>query len=152
MRIYIDGSCRPSTGLGGYGILMIDDKGQREVITGTQTDTTNNVMELRALIEALKIIKDRQLDRHYNIEIFSDSQYVVKGVIEWWDKWKSNGFKTSAGATVKNLDLWKEIEKLKNNVRCKLTWVRGHADNKEHNEVDKIVFDLTDKKDISLVV
>ena len=144
MKIYIDGSCRPSTRFGSYGILIIDAKGHRTTLTGTQEDVTNNVMEITALIEALKYIREHKLDAKNDIEIFSDSQYVVKGVMEWWEKWKANNFMTTTGP-VKNLDLWKHLAKLGKEVKYKLTWVKGHAENARHNEVDKIVYDLTSR-------
>lgn len=143
MQIFIDGSCRPSTRLGAYAILIIDDKGKKEVISGKQEDCTNNIMELKALAECLKHIKNKQLDKQYDIEIFSDSQYVVKGITEWWTKWQANGYKTSDGGDVKNLAIWKEINKLSKEVKCRLTWIKGHANNINHNEVDRIVFGLT---------
>lgn len=146
MNIYIDGSCRPNSKFGSYGILIIDDKGNRKTLTGTREDVTNNIMELTALIEALKHIRDNQLDTQYEIEIFCDSQYVVKGVSEWFPKWKANGYKTASGSDVKNLDLWKYVMKLAKEVKCKLTWVKGHATNERHNEIDRIVYDLTAEK------
>jgi len=146
MEIYIDGSCRPSSKLGGYAVLIIDDKGQQKIISGTQENVTNNIMELRALIEALKYIKEHKLDQQKEIEIFSDSQYVVKGVQEWWPKWKANNYRTTTGV-VKNLGLWKELEKLVTEVKCHLTWIKGHAANIKHNEVDQIVFNLTAPKE-----
>ena len=144
MNIYIDGSCKPTTRFGSYGVLIIDDKGNRKTLTGTQPDVTNNIMELTALIEALKHIRDNQLDKTNKIEIFCDSQYVVKGLSEWFPKWKANNFQTTAGP-VKNLDLWLELEQLRKQVVATLTWVKGHAENVRHNEIDKIVYDLTQK-------
>lgn len=151
MEIYIDGSCRPKSRFGGYGILIIDDKGQRTVISDTQEDVTNNIMELLALIEALKYIKQNQLDELYEIEIFSDSQYVVLGLTQWMTKWKANGYKTSTGEDIKNIGLWKTLDKLAKSVRCKLTWIKGHANNRLHNEVDELVFNLTAKKKNEIV-
>ena len=142
MNIYIDGSCRPSSKFGSYGVLIIDDKGNRHTLTGTQEDVTNNIMELTALIEALKYIRDNQLDSQYEIEIFSDSQYVIKGLTDWWPNWEANNYQTRTGP-VKNLELWKELVALTKVVKSKLTWVKGHALNEKHNEVDKIVYELT---------
>lgn len=142
MNIYIDGSCRPNSKFGSYGVLIIDDDGNRKTLTGTQEDVTNNIMELTALIEALKYIRANQLDSQYEIEIFSDSQYVVKGITEWYTKWKANNYMTTTGP-VKNLDLWKHLDKLMKAVKCKLTWVKGHGQNIQHNEVDRIVYELT---------
>lgn len=142
MNIFIDGSCRPSTRLGGYGILIVDDAGGRKTIAGVQADVTNNIMELVALIEALKYIQKNNLDKENEIEIFSDSQYVVRGVNEWWTKWKAQGYKNTAGP-IKNLELWKELETLCKEVKCRLTWIKGHALNKDHNEIDAVVFNIT---------
>lgn len=145
MKIYVDGSCRPSTRLGGFGVLIIDDNENRKVLTGIQKDVTNNIMELVALIEALKYVKEHQLDKQFDIEIFSDSRYVVDGVNEWWVKWKANGFRSTTGA-IKNLDLWKDLADLCQCVKCKLTWIKGHASNKDHNEIDAIATGLTAAK------
>lgn len=142
MNIYIDGSCRPKTRFGSYGILIIDDKGNRRTLTGTREDVTNNIMELTAFIECLKYIKENDLDKDNVIEIFCDSQYVVKGITEWYPKWKANNYQTSTGP-VKNLDLWKHAIKLSKDVKARLTWVKGHAENVRHNEIDRIVYDLT---------
>lgn len=142
MKIYIDGSCRPNSRFGSYGVLIENDKGDRKTLTGTQEDVTNNIMELTALIEAMKYIRDNQLDSSYEIEIFSDSQYVIKGLSEWYPKWQANNWQTSTGP-VKNLDLWKHAIKLSKEVKAKLTWVKGHAQNTKHNEVDQIVYELT---------
>ncbi len=142
MRIYIDGSCRPSSRNGAFGVLVIDDQGHRKVITGTRQEVTNNMMELTALIEALKYLIETKLDKENKVEIFSDSTYVVNGVNLWWVKWKANGYKTTTGL-VKNLELWKELEPLCAQVSCHLSWIKGHAGCAEHNEIDRIVFNLT---------
>ncbi len=146
MNIYTDGSYRPSTKLGAYGVLIIGDQGERTILKGVVENTTNNVVELQAFIEALKYIKAHQLDKTHKIEIFSDSQYVVKGATEWYTKWKKNGYMTSARTPVKNLEQWKEVEALTMEVRCTLTWVKAHANNISNNEIDKIVFALTETK------
>ncbi len=144
MEIYIDGSYRAKTKIGAYGILIIKD-GVKQVITGVAINVTNNIMEMTALLETLKFLKETRLHEYNEIEIFCDSQYVVKGVEEWWTKWEANGFLTSTGEPVKNLELWKELIALSKEVKGRLTWVKGHALNELHNEIDKIVFDLTAK-------
>lgn len=146
MKIYIDGSCRPNSRLGGYAIKVIPDKSEEYWITGTQNDVTNNIMELTALIKALEHIEAEKLDEKYEIEIFSDSQYVILGLSEWWPKWESNDFMNSKNKPVKNLELWKKLHDLSLRVRCKLTWVKGHANDAQHNEVDAAVFKLTSGK------
>jgi ribonuclease HI len=147
MEIYIDGSCRPSTKLGGYGVLIVNPHGIKKIITGKQENVTNNMMELQALIAALTYIQEftKSNKKSYNFQIYSDSQYVVKGINEWWNMWKLNGYKTSSGP-VKNLDLWKKIDDLMQNIKFSVTWVKGHSSNVRHNEIDKIVFDITDEK------
>lgn len=145
MNIYIDGSCRPSSRFGSYGILIIDDNGNRKTLTGTRDDVTNNIMEMMALLEALKYIHENKLDEQYEVDIYCDSQYVVKGVKEWWPKWVANNYRTTTGP-VKNLELWKEIMDWCVKVKCTLNWVKGHAENARHNEIDQIVYDLSAKK------
>lgn len=154
LEVYIDGSCRPSTKLGAYAVMLIDEKGKKEVVSGTQEDTTNNVMELTALVEALKFIKANKLDEQFEIDIYSDSQYVVTGLTEWWPKWEKNNFVTSAGKKVKNLGIWKELVKLSDMTMCTLNWIKGHSTGDKykntdpkhfarHNEVDALVFSMT---------
>jgi ribonuclease HI len=142
MEIYIDGSCRPKTNHGGCAVLIIYEDGTRQTLTAKKEGVTNNIMELQAFILALQHIKQNNLDKTHEIEIFSDSEYVVKGVTVWWDKWKSNDFKTTTGP-VKNLEIWMIIEELKNDLKFKLTWVRGHSECANHNVVDKIAYNLT---------
>lgn len=141
MNIYVDGSYKPKTSTGAYGILIVTAQGE-EQITGIEENVTNNVMELKALINCLLHIKKHKLDEEYFIVVHSDSQYVVNGLQLWWDKWVANGYKTSTGKPVKNLELWKELIALAETVKCELQWVKGHADNKLHNKIDKAIFEL----------
>lgn len=143
--MYIDGSCRPKTNQGGCAVLIIHDDGTRQTLTDKKENVTNNIMELYAFILALTHIKENKLDKLYEIEIFSDSEYVVKGVTEWWDKWKANNFRTTSGP-VKNLEIWKKIEELKNDVKFKLSWVKAHATCEGNNIIDKIAYKLTEEK------
>lgn len=119
--IYTDGGCRGNPGLGGWGVLLQCEKGEKELY-GSAFDTTNNKMELTAAIEALRALK-----KPCSVELWTDSQYVMKGITEWIHGWIKNNWKTSSKKPVKNADLWKEllVEAKKHNVDWK--WVKGHS-------------------------
>ena len=106
VKIYTDGSCRGNPGPGGWAAILIWDVHIKE-ISGSEMATTNNRMEMTAVIEGLKALKQQ-----CTVEIFTDSQYVRNGIM-WSSKWKTNGWKTAAGKPVKNQDLWIKLEKLK---------------------------------------
>lgn len=146
LEIYIDGSCRKDK-YGTYGVLVVYPDGTQTVIHGDEENTTNNIMEMRALIAALDHIRELKLDETYDITIYCDSQYVVKGLTEWWGKWKANGYRSSTGLPIKNLDLWKQLVGVSKKVKATLKWVKGHANNEKHNEIDSIVFALSERKE-----
>ena len=126
--IYTDGACSGNPGLGGWGaILTYGDK--RKEIFGGDKNTTNNKMELTAVIEALSTIKTSS----YIIEIYTDSQYVKNGITSWIDNWKKNGWKNSKKQSVLNRDLWERLDELVSKYDIKWFWVKGHA-NVELNE------------------
>lgn len=143
LKLYIDGSYRAKSNKGAYAVLAVTEDSKTTIVSTVVNDTTNNIMEMKALIYAMKAIEDNSLDTYYNIEIFCDSQYVVKGLTEWYPDWERRGFLTAGGKNVKNLDLWKELVSIAKRVKAKLTWVKGHAETELHNEVDKIVNTLT---------
>jgi ribonuclease HI len=128
--IYTDGACSGNPGRGGWGALLIYKENKKE-INGGEIFTTNNRMELIAVIEALKLLK-----RSCNIEIYTDSQYVKKGVTEWLVNWKKNNWKNSQKEEVKNKDLWVELDKLLKNHNIEWNWVKGHAGNIYNERVD----------------
>ena len=106
IRIYTDGACRGNPGPGGWGALIL--KGNEEIkLNGGQNDTTNNQMELTAVIKALDFFSEST-----EIEIFTDSKYVMDGITEYIKKWKVNGWKTASKKPVKNSDLWKQLDDL----------------------------------------
>jgi ribonuclease HI len=125
--IYTDGACKGNPGIGGWGaILMYGDKVKE--IYGYAPETTNNRMELSAVIEALKVIK-----RSCPITIFTDSQYVKRGITEWIDGWIKKNWKN-----VKNVDLWQELYPLSKQYKIDWQWVRGHNGDKYNERADEL--------------
>ena len=118
--IYTDGACKGNPGPGGWGALLEYD-GRRKEIFGGEPHTTNNRMELVAVIRALEA-----LTRAADVEIYTDSQYVKNGIESWIHGWKRNGWKTSDRKAVKNADLWRELDLLAARHRIRWHWVRGH--------------------------
>jgi len=128
MEIYTDGSClKNPNGPGGWGVLILDKDYEWE-ISGNDPCTTNNKMELQAVIESLEFINKDQ-----DIIIYSDSTYVIKGITEWIENWIRKDWKH-----VKNIKLWKKLYKLTRNRNIKWEWVKAHANNEYNNRVDII--------------
>lgn len=121
--IYTDGACSGNPGPGGWGVVMFHGKKQKE-LKGGAFDTTNNRMEMQAVIEALKAIKPAWTGKTV---LFSDSTYVLKGLQEWLPGWKKRGWKTAAKKPVKNEDLWRELDALAAKRLIDWRWVKGHA-------------------------
>ena len=132
VEIYTDGACRGNPGPGGWGaVLMYGDK--RKEIFGGDANTTNNRMELTAAIEALKALK-----RPCELTLYTDSQYVRKGILEWIDGWKARNWKTAAKKPVKNDDLWKALDEQVQRHQIKWVWVKGHAGNVGNEKADEL--------------
>ena len=130
IKIYTDGSCIGNPGKGGWAaIIIINDK--KTQMTGSQKNTTNNQMELLAPIKALNKIPIGS-----KIQIFTDSKYVKSGITEWIHNWKKNGWKTANKQSVKNKELWTELDLLTEKFEIKWSWVKGHSTDKLNNEVD----------------
>tara|TARA_B100000900_G_C20582992_1_gene718329 strand:- start:1704 stop:2114 length:411 start_codon:yes stop_codon:yes gene_type:complete len=125
MKFYTDGSTLNNPGPSGWAFIAICDIWEWEV-SDCVAESTNNRMELTAVIEALKFAKNRQA-----VEIYSDSQYVIKGITQWIDNWIKKDWKK-----VKNVDLWKELYSLTTGKDIKWTWVKAHADDEYNNRVD----------------
>ena len=138
--IYTDGACYKNPGPGGYAAIILDEDKEIE-ITGYKPDTTNNRMELMAVIEALKVVK-----KNKKIILYSDSNYVVKGINEWIKSWKKRGWRTASNKPVKNLDLWKELDKLFEKKNVKLKKVAAHSGNEFNEKVDKLAKEEIEKK------
>ena len=131
IKIYTDGSCLKNPGNGGWAAIICTDNEVKK-ISGSEKDTTNNRMELIAVIKALKLVKKKELS------IITDSQYVKNGIEVWIFKWKKNGWMTAEKKPVKNKDLWLLLEKLSKNKKIKWEWVKGHSSDKLNNKVDEI--------------
>lgn len=121
VEIYTDGACRGNPGPGGWGALLIAGH-HRKTMHGGDPETTNNRMELTAVIEGL-----RALNRSCDVEIYTDSKYVMQGISEWISNWKRNGWKTAAKKPVKNYDLWQLLDKEVAEHRIDWNWVKGHS-------------------------
>ena len=132
LKIYTDGACSGNPGKGGWAAIIIDGKNQSS-ISGSESKTTNNRMELMAPIMALKKIKIKS-----EITIYTDSRYVKDGITEWIKKWKLNNWKSSNKKPVKNKDLWIKLDNhcQKHDVSWK--WVKAHAGNRLNNLVDEL--------------
>ena len=130
VEIYTDGACRGNPGPGGWGALLCYGSVERE-LCGGQANTTNNRMEILAAIEALKALK-----RSCNVQLYTDSQYLRKGITEWMSNWKSRGWKTSSKKPVKNRDLWQELDEVSQKHDIDWRWVKGHAGNIENERAD----------------
>lgn len=132
VEIYTDGACRGNPGPGGWGALLIYGDSEKE-ICGGEKNTTNNRMELTAAIEALKLLK-----RPCELTLYTDSQYVRKGMLEWIEGWKARGWKTAAKKPVKNDDLWRDLDEQVNRHQVKWVWVKGHAGNPGNEKADEL--------------
>ena len=136
VTIYTDGSSRGNPGPGGYGVVLLSGTHRKELSQGYKL-TTNNRMELMAVIAGLEALKKDQL----NVTIYSDSQYVVKAVQEGWLKnWLATNFKGGK----KNKDLWRQYAELAANHSINFKWVKGHADNKFNNRCDQLATEAAD--------
>jgi ribonuclease HI len=132
IKIYTDGACSGNPGKGGWGaILLYGDKEKR--INGFDPETTNNKMELKAVIEALKIIK-----KNIKIEIHTDSIYVKDGITKWIFAWKKNDWKNSKKQKVKNSELWQELDSLVQKYDIDFFWVKGHNGDKYNEIADEL--------------
>lgn len=132
VELYTDGACSGNPGPGGWGALL-RCKGVEKELSGGENNTTNNRMELRAAIEGLKAIT-----RPCTIDLYTDSQYVMKGVTEWLAGWKARGWKSANKQPVKNQDLWMELDSEVARHSINWHWVRGHSGHPENERVDAL--------------
>ena len=130
INIYTDGACKGNPGPGGWGALIIEGDIKNEIFGG-EANTTNNRMEILAVIMALKAINAES-----EITVFTDSTYVQKGISEWIDKWKINGWRTSNKKEVKNKDLWVQLDTLTAQLKINWIWVKGHSGHSENDRAD----------------
>ena len=132
VEIYTDGACRGNPGPGGWGAILRSGNTERELFGG-EAATTNNKMELTAVIRALEALK-----RPSRVRVYTDSQYVQKGIKEWIHGWKRNGWKTAAKEPVKNKELWIELDELRKRHHIEWHWVKGHAGHPENERADEL--------------
>lgn len=128
--IYTDGACKGNPGVGGWGALIVDGSLKREIYGG-ELGTTNNKMELKAVIMAL-----RELSSGDIANVYTDSTYVLKGIQEWIVNWKKNGWKSSNKKPVKNKDLWIELDQMSSLFKLKWFWVKGHSGHPGNERAD----------------
>jgi len=139
VEIFCDGACSGNPGPGGYGAILRYSGSEKE-ISGAAPDTTNNRMEMTAVIEAL-----RQLTRPCRIIVTTDSQYVVKGMTEWIEGWKRKGWQNSKKQPVLNRDLWETLLELSHPHTINWKWVRGHAGHIENERCDQLAREALSK-------
>jgi ribonuclease HI len=132
VTLVTDGACSGNPGPGGWGALLIYRGVERE-LSGAEPETTNNRMELMAVIAGLEALK-----RPCPVRIVTDSQYVMKGITEWIAGWKRKGWKTAAKTPVKNEDLWRRLDAALSPHQVRWEWVRGHAGHPENERVDAL--------------
>ena len=132
VNIYADGGCRGNPGPGGWGVLMQSGESSKE-LWGGEANTTNNRMELTAVIRALEALK-----RPTAAHIHTDSQYVQKGISQWIHNWKRNGWRTADKKPVKNAELWQRLDELAQTHELKWLWVKGHAGHPGNERADQL--------------
>ena len=130
--LYTDGACKGNPGKGGWGVLMRYGSHEKELFGG-EAHTTNNRMELTAIIQGLAALK-----RPCAVVIYTDSQYVKNGMEKWIHGWKKNGWKTASKQPVKNEDLWQQLDRLAAQHQIQWQWVRGHAGHTENERADAL--------------
>ena len=132
IKIYTDGACSGNPGRGGWGALIQENDNEKK-LSGSELNTTNNRMELTAVIRALE-----HYDEAKEIEVFTDSKYVMQGITEWIKNWKNNHWKTSQKKDVKNKDLWVLLDTVSAKHDIKWSWVKGHAGDYGNEIADKL--------------
>lgn len=132
IKIWTDGSCLGNPGPGGWGFIATDGINVAER-SGGEKDTTNNRMELMAVIRAL-----RAAHRHTDVELHTDSKYVKEGMESWMHNWKRNNWRTRTNKPVKNQDLWQQLDQLAQDIKIHWVWVKGHAGEEFNERCDEL--------------
>ncbi|MBP1532360.1 MAG: ribonuclease HI [Alphaproteobacteria bacterium] len=133
VEIFTDGACSGNPGIGGWGAILRYKDIEKE-LSGGEADTTNNRMELMAVIEALSALK-----KSCNISLYTDSKYVMSGITEWLENWKRNGWHTAnKNKSVKNIDLWQQLDELVQKHEIRWIWVKGHNGHPENERCDAL--------------
>lgn len=137
--IYTDGACSGNPGPGGWGVLIEIDNKNIE-LSGGDKDTTNNRMELMAAIKALE-----EIDKNYEITLYTDSNYVKDGITSWISNWKKNNWKTASKKDVKNKELWVRLDEAIKDKNISWVWVKGHAGNAGNEQADYLARSALEK-------
>lgn len=132
VEIYSDGACKGNPGPGGWGVLLRYGKHEKQLYGGAP-ETTNNRMELTAVIQGLQGLK-----RSSRVRVVTDSQYVKNGITQWIHNWKRNGWKTAGRQSVKNVDLWRQLDREVARHQVEWRWVKGHAGHPENELADQL--------------
>jgi len=135
VQIYTDGACSGNPGPGGWGAVLRSGAHRKE-LSGGVAETTNNRMELLAAIESLRALKDRS-----QVDLYTDSTYLKKGITEWIASWKATGWRRRSGKRllpVKNEDLWRELDRLASAHDVRFHWIEGHAGHQENERADRL--------------
>lgn len=133
IEIFTDGACLGNPGAGGWGVILRYNNIEKE-LSGGENDTTNNRMELTAVIKALEALKES-----CNITLYTDSRYVMDGIEKWIFQWKKTGWKTAnKKSPVKNVELWQRLDELKSKHEIRFVWVKGHAGHAENERCDEL--------------
>lgn len=132
VTLYADGACKGNPGVGGWGALLRYNGHEKELCGGEQM-TTNNRMELTAVIKGLSA-----LTRSCTIDVYTDSSYVQKGISEWLAGWKANGWKTASKKPVKNIDLWQQLDQINQQHTVSWHWIKGHAGHEGNERADTL--------------
>ena len=143
IEIYTDGACTGNPGPGGWGAVIIFEKGKKEIFGGEKL-TTNNRMELTAAIKALEYCsKKEEQPSLKHIKIFTDSIYVKEGITVWIENWRKNNWKTADKKNVKNIDLWKKLKDLTRSKQIEWRWIKGHSGDPMNDLADKLAKEST---------
>ncbi len=132
ITMYTDGACSGNPGPGGWGALLMWNGHEKE-LSGGEPDTTNNRMEMMAVIKGLEALK-----KNSTVTIYTDSKYVLQGATEWLEGWKARGWKSASKKPVKNQDLWEQIDSLIGQHSVGFIWVKGHSGDEFNERVDKL--------------
>lgn len=132
VSIYTDGACRGNPGPGGWGALLVSGATEKELFGGEPV-TTNNRMELKAAIRGLEA-----LNRRCHVVLYTDSEYLRRGITEWIEQWKQRGWKTAARKPVKNEDLWRELDEIVGTQNIEWRWVKGHSGHPGNERADEL--------------
>ena len=133
IEIFTDGACLGNPGAGGWAAILRYNDVEKEIFGG-ENETTNNRMELTAVISALSALKES-----CNITLYTDSRYVMDGIEKWIDNWKKNNWKTTnKKSAVKNIELWQKLDELRMAHEIRWVWVKGHAGHKENERCDEL--------------